>query len=196
MEPEPAYTAFGDGIRDCGRDIVFSLCDWGHKDPWTWGRKAGGQLWRTTGDIVDRWGSVYELATRQVPLAQYAGRAAGTTPTCRRRKGRLGAEIARLEPHARRAIQPHQPVVPQSAPLILAAISINSTTSPRLADQRRSACGQSGRGGQTGRARLLQGTHRDLDEGNVGRQSGGRRVQHGHERPRHLRRREFTLKWT
>jgi len=73
MEPEPAYEKFGDALENCGRDIVFSICNWGHKDPWEWGERVGGNLWRTTGDIVDTWGSVYQIAMAQAPLYPYAG---------------------------------------------------------------------------------------------------------------------------
>ncbi len=41
------------------RDIVFSLCQYGWDDVPTWGAAAGGQLWRTTGDVFDTWASVY-----------------------------------------------------------------------------------------------------------------------------------------
>ncbi len=43
------------------RDILFSLCQYGQADVWKWGREAGGQMWRTGGDIA--WGpkGVYSL---------------------------------------------------------------------------------------------------------------------------------------
>ena len=72
MEPEPAYTIMGNALRECGRDIVFSICNWGGKEPWKWGEKVGGNLWRTTGDITDNWNSVYKIVLAQVPLSKYA----------------------------------------------------------------------------------------------------------------------------
>jgi len=30
----------------------YSLCQYGRLDVWKWGADAGGNLWRTTGDIV------------------------------------------------------------------------------------------------------------------------------------------------
>ena len=42
------------------RDIVFSLCQYGNENVPVWGEQAGGQLWRTTGDIFDTWSSVYD----------------------------------------------------------------------------------------------------------------------------------------
>jgi alpha-galactosidase len=37
-----------------GRPIVLSICEWGNSKPWLWG-KGVGNLWRTTGDIMDKW---------------------------------------------------------------------------------------------------------------------------------------------
>ncbi len=72
MDPEEAYTIFGKAVQNCGRDIVFSMCNWGVKEPWLWAEKTGANLWRTTGDIVDTWGSTYDILCRQVPLFKYA----------------------------------------------------------------------------------------------------------------------------
>jgi alpha-galactosidase len=52
---ERAYTAMGSALQATGRPIVFSVCEWGHHSPWLWAKKAGGHLWRTTGDICDSW---------------------------------------------------------------------------------------------------------------------------------------------
>ena len=51
---QEAYTLMADALRATGRDIVFSLCEWGNQQPWLWG-KIVGNLWRTTGDIYDKW---------------------------------------------------------------------------------------------------------------------------------------------
>ena len=49
---EEAYALMADALRSTGRDIVFSLCEWGQNKPWLWASKIGN-LWRTTGDIWD-----------------------------------------------------------------------------------------------------------------------------------------------
>ncbi len=49
------YTRMGDALRDCGRPILFSACEWGGREPHLWARKAGAQMWRVTGDVVDGW---------------------------------------------------------------------------------------------------------------------------------------------
>ena len=66
------YKAMGDALRATGRPIVFSLCEWGSYQPWRWGRQAGGELWRTTGDIQDRWASVMTILDLQTPIAGFA----------------------------------------------------------------------------------------------------------------------------
>src|SRR5919202_5252185 len=67
------YKAMGDALKATGRPIVYSLCEWGQNKPWEWGRSVGGHLWRTTGDISDRWTSVMKLLDQQVGLERYSG---------------------------------------------------------------------------------------------------------------------------
>jgi alpha-galactosidase len=64
-----------DGIlNEAKRDIVYSLCQYGWGDVYTWGNEVGGNLWRTTGDIVDTWSSVSQIGFElQSGLAPYAG---------------------------------------------------------------------------------------------------------------------------
>ncbi|MBW8892440.1 MAG: glycoside hydrolase family 27 protein [Burkholderiales bacterium] len=51
---EAAYTIMAKALRESGRDIVFSLCEWGGSKPGRWAQTVG-HLWRTTGDIYDAW---------------------------------------------------------------------------------------------------------------------------------------------
>ncbi|WP_158853992.1 NPCBM/NEW2 domain-containing protein [Saccharothrix deserti] len=68
------YRAMGEALRKTGRDIVYSLCEWGQNRPWEGlGREVGGHLWRTTGDISDNWTSVMGILDQQVGLERYAG---------------------------------------------------------------------------------------------------------------------------
>jgi len=60
-------------LRDSGRDIVFSLCQYGMKDVWKWGAGVGGNLWRTTGDIRDTWKSLSGIGFKQTKIAEHAG---------------------------------------------------------------------------------------------------------------------------
>ncbi len=57
-EMQAVYQKMGDALRKTGRPIVYSLCQYGRAEVWKWGAKVGGNLWRTTGDIADRWNSL------------------------------------------------------------------------------------------------------------------------------------------
>lgn len=68
------YQRMGQALRATGRDILFSICEWGSHKPWEWGAKAGGHMWRTTGDINDSWESIVDIGfNRQAGLEAYAG---------------------------------------------------------------------------------------------------------------------------
>jgi alpha-galactosidase len=49
-----SYALMRAALDASGRAIVFSICEWGNSKPWLWGKSAGN-LWRTTGDITDKW---------------------------------------------------------------------------------------------------------------------------------------------
>ncbi|MDR7333774.1 glycoside hydrolase family 27 protein [Roseateles asaccharophilus] len=51
---EAAYTIMAKALRESGRDIVLSICEWGTHNPERWAPNVG-HLWRTTGDIFDAW---------------------------------------------------------------------------------------------------------------------------------------------
>ncbi|HVZ30064.1 MAG TPA: glycoside hydrolase family 27 protein [Asticcacaulis sp.] len=73
------YTIMAMALRDSGRDIVFSLCEWGLNKPRDWAAPIG-HLWRTTGDIKDVWNvtdghghGVLNILDEQVPLVGDSG---------------------------------------------------------------------------------------------------------------------------
>jgi alpha-galactosidase len=68
---QPVYQKMGDALEASGRPIVFSLCEYGLGDVWTWGAKVAGNLWRTTGDINDTWESMEKIGFAQLKIAQY-----------------------------------------------------------------------------------------------------------------------------
>jgi len=75
VDPKIAYPTMRDALRASGRPVVFSMCEWGRSEPWTWARGVA-HLWRTTGDIQDCWncaGSFVRLLDRQVGLEKFAG---------------------------------------------------------------------------------------------------------------------------
>lgn len=57
-ELQRPYRRMKEALDQCGRDIVYSMCQYGMGDVYQWGRKTGGNLWRTTGDITDTWSSM------------------------------------------------------------------------------------------------------------------------------------------
>lgn len=61
------YRRMAMALRACGRNIVYSLCNWGSDDVWSWARSAGGDLYRSTGDIVDTFESFKKIALSQLP---------------------------------------------------------------------------------------------------------------------------------
>lgn len=69
---QASYEIMRDALHAAGRPIVFSLCEWGQSKPWEWAKDVG-HLWRTTGDIVDRWDAMMSIFDAQKPLAKYAG---------------------------------------------------------------------------------------------------------------------------
>jgi alpha-galactosidase len=79
---QEAYAVMADALRSSGRDIVFSMCEWGTAKPWLWAKNTGN-LWRTTGDIFDSFSvkdpkrdwahTLVEIVDLNEPLWPYAG---------------------------------------------------------------------------------------------------------------------------
>jgi alpha-galactosidase len=69
---QPRYEKMRDALRNTGRPIVYSICEWGQNRPWLWARDVGN-LWRTTGDINSNWSKIVEILKKNEVLAQYAG---------------------------------------------------------------------------------------------------------------------------
>lgn len=72
LDARERYAVFRDALLASGRDIVFSICEWGTNEPWVWGPETGN-LWRTTGDIFDRWESVLSILDRSSQYWASAG---------------------------------------------------------------------------------------------------------------------------
>jgi alpha-galactosidase len=66
------YALMRDMLEAGGRDIVFSLCQYGMGCVWQWGADVGGNYWRTTGDITDTWASLSAIGFGQAGLEFYA----------------------------------------------------------------------------------------------------------------------------
>jgi alpha-galactosidase len=66
---QEAYALMADALRQSGRDIVFSMCEWGTAKPWLWAQNIGN-LWRTTGDISDDFGTKKKAHDWEHPMLQ------------------------------------------------------------------------------------------------------------------------------
>jgi alpha-galactosidase len=73
------YSAMRDALQATGRPITYSICEWGYFDPATWAPDVGN-LWRTTGDITNDWGSIASIYHQNVGLASAAKPGAWNDP--------------------------------------------------------------------------------------------------------------------
>jgi alpha-galactosidase len=86
QDAKASYANIRAALDAAGRPIVLSICEWGKAQPWLWGKDVGGNLWRTTGDIQDRWAGkkewkpgdccsygVVDIADAEAELYSYAG---------------------------------------------------------------------------------------------------------------------------
>ncbi len=60
-----------DALNETGKEIFYSMCEWGQDQVWTWATPVGNS-WRTTGDISDNWNSFVSILDQNEPLWQYA----------------------------------------------------------------------------------------------------------------------------
>jgi alpha-galactosidase len=72
-EMQAAYQKMRDALRKTARPIVFSLCQYGLQRVWSWGASVGGNLWRTTGDINDKFDRMALIGFGQNGLEKFAG---------------------------------------------------------------------------------------------------------------------------
>jgi alpha-galactosidase len=86
QDAQASYANMRAALDASGRAIVLSICEWGRAKPWLWGKEVGGNLWRTTGDISDKWAGqtkwpdgsccsngMLAILDQQVGLQSYAG---------------------------------------------------------------------------------------------------------------------------
>lgn len=67
------YRRMAMALRSCGRDILFSACNWGNDGVLNWIRSSGAQMFRSTGDIQDNWFSVKNIVDSQLEHQPYGG---------------------------------------------------------------------------------------------------------------------------
>jgi alpha-galactosidase len=86
QDAKASYANIRAALDAAGRPIILSICEWGTAKPWLWGKEVRGNMWRTTGDISDRWtgqnkwpdgsccsNGMLAILELQVGLGSYAG---------------------------------------------------------------------------------------------------------------------------
>ncbi len=66
------YELMAQQLHKIKRDVFFSFCQYGMGEVWKWGASAGGNSWRTSGDINDTWGSL-NIGFDQNGMEPFAG---------------------------------------------------------------------------------------------------------------------------
>ncbi|VAI31252.1 unnamed protein product [Triticum turgidum subsp. durum] len=72
ISPLTRYNRMSEALMNSGRDVFFSLCEWGVDDPATWAGSFANS-WRTTEDIKNTWESMTDNADKNDKWAPYAG---------------------------------------------------------------------------------------------------------------------------
>lgn len=73
VEGDLLYKRMSMALKNCGRDILFSACNWGADNVYQWIRSSGAHMYRSTGDIQDNWDSIKALALSQLGKECYTG---------------------------------------------------------------------------------------------------------------------------
>ncbi|MBQ9743992.1 MAG: glycoside hydrolase family 27 protein [Clostridia bacterium] len=72
MENYLAYMRMSVALRSCGREILFSACNWGTDNVHSWARAVGAHMYRSTFDITDTFESIKELSESQKDKLVYS----------------------------------------------------------------------------------------------------------------------------
>jgi alpha-galactosidase len=72
-EMRAAYKKMGVALKQSGRPILYSLCQYGLEQVWTWGASVGANMWRTTGDLDYNYDRFSLVGFEQNGLERFAG---------------------------------------------------------------------------------------------------------------------------
>ena len=72
-EMRAAFKKMGDALKQSGRPILYSLCQYGLERVWTWGASVGANMWRTTGDLDYNYDRFSLVGFEQNGLEHFAG---------------------------------------------------------------------------------------------------------------------------
>jgi hypothetical protein len=79
--PEKRFSIMGEALTaatmESGREIFYSLCEWGKDNPAVWASGIGAGSWRISRDISDNWASIINKVEIAAPLWRYAGPSIG-----------------------------------------------------------------------------------------------------------------------
>lgn len=70
---ELLYKRMSLALKNSGRNILFSACNWGEDNVWQWIRESGAHSYRSTQDIQDNWDSIKTIALSQLEKAPFTG---------------------------------------------------------------------------------------------------------------------------
>ena len=181
------YRVMREALDHCGRDIVFSLCQYGMGDVWKWGAEVGGNCWRTTGDIRDEWGSMSGIGFAQTGHERFAG-PGHWNDTDMLVVGKVGWGPVQHQTK----LKPDEQLTHitlwclQAAPLLIGCnMAALDEFTIALLDQRRGPGRQPGPAGQARRPHRAKGADRSLGPSALRRHAGRRAVQpqqHGPDR--------------
>ena len=71
-QPYQRYNRMGMALESCGRDILFSVANCGTAEVETWARSVGGHMYRSTGDIGERFSAIAHIGSSQFFKLQYS----------------------------------------------------------------------------------------------------------------------------
>jgi alpha-galactosidase len=59
------YIVMKQALDQLDRDMIYSVGNYGYGEAWKWAGSIGGNLWRTTGDLMDTWSNLESVGFRQ-----------------------------------------------------------------------------------------------------------------------------------
>ena len=74
LKSEILYRRMSIALANCGRDILFNTCSWGEQETAKWINSIDAHAWRSTGDIFDKWESIYDLFLQQFKVLGLGGK--------------------------------------------------------------------------------------------------------------------------
>lgn len=71
LQAQNAFRRMADELRRTGRDIVYSISEYGLFQPWLWAPEFA-QMWRTTDDLHEHWWSLAPIISQMQTISPYS----------------------------------------------------------------------------------------------------------------------------